>query len=128
MDKVTKAYRLQKWAEAIQDCAASGLTVDEWCRLHSVRRDQYYYRLRAVRKAAAEQLSLTTAAGNNDTHTVFAEVSTTLYQEQDPRQELPQQPMPQASVCIRTGGAEILVTDNASEELLARIIKAVRSC
>lgn len=127
MDQTTRAYRLQKWAEAIQDQAASGLTVDEWCGLHSVSRNQYYYRLRAVRAAAAQQLALT-PAGSQQTHTVFAEVSTTLYQEQDPRQELPQQPMPQASVCIRTGGAEILVTDNASEELLARIIKAVRSC
>lgn len=38
MDNVTKAYRLQKWAKAIQARTTSGLTVDEWCQQHSVRK------------------------------------------------------------------------------------------
>lgn len=125
MDQVTKTYRLQKWAEAIQDQAASGLTVNEWCRLHSVGRAQYYYRLRAVRKAAAQQLVLTPAC-TPDTHTVFAEVTMEAPKEQQPH--APSQQMPSASVCIRTGDAEILITNDASEELLARVLKAVRSC
>lgn len=127
MDKVTKAYRLQTWAEAIKDRGASGLTVDEWCRQNSIRRDQYYYRLRAVRKAASEQMALAPAIAP-DTHTVFAEVAVPCVDEHSPALSQSQQPMPAASVCIRTGDTEILVANDASEELLTRVLKAVQSC
>lgn len=127
MDNNTEAYRLQQWTAAIQDRAISGLTVDEWCELHSVGRNQYYYRLRKVREAAAQHLSLTPAC-TPDTHTVFAEVSLPCSDQQTPSAPTHDQQMPSASVCIRTGDAEILVTNDASEELLARVLKAVRSC
>lgn len=124
MDQVTKVYRLQKWAEAIQDRAASGLTVNEWCELHSVGRSQYYYRLKLVREAAAKQMALTPAC-TPDTHTVFAEIPMEALKESHPQQT---QQMLLATACIRSGNAEILVTNDASEELLSRILKAVRSC
>ena len=44
MDKVTRQFRLQQWAEALRDHKESGLTVMEWCRRHNVSKYQYYYR------------------------------------------------------------------------------------
>ena len=58
MDKVTRQFRLQQWAEALRDHKESGLTVMEWCRLHNVSKYQYYYRQKEVRKHAAKYLAL----------------------------------------------------------------------
>ena len=58
MDKVTRQFRLQQWAEALRDHKESGLTVMEWCRLHNVSKYQFYYRQREVRKHAAQFLAL----------------------------------------------------------------------
>ena len=48
MDKVTRQFRLQQWAEALRDHKESGLTVMEWCRRHNVSKYQFYYRQREV--------------------------------------------------------------------------------
>ena len=55
MDKVTRQFRLQQWAEALRDHKESGLTVMEWCRLHNVSKYQFYYRQREVSAFCAAQ-------------------------------------------------------------------------
>ncbi len=121
MDKVTRQFRLQQWAEALRDHKESGLTVMEWCRLHNVSKYQYYYRQRQVRKYAAQQLALQAPETSKP---VFVEVDADMYQK--PAQA--EQTFPVVSACIRTGNTDILLSDGASEEFLIRIIRAVRSC
>ena len=121
MDKVTRQFRLQQWAEALRDHKESGLTVMEWCRLHNVSKYQYYYRQRQVRKYAAQQLALQVPETSKP---VFVEVDADMYQK--PAQA--EQTFPVVSACIRTGNTDILLSDGASEEFLIRIIRAVRSC
>jgi hypothetical protein len=48
---VSKQYKLQQWAEIIQDRKASGLKVEEWCVQNGLTKHKYYYRLRKVREA-----------------------------------------------------------------------------
>ncbi len=50
---VASQVRLQQWTEQIHDCQSrpKGMSIDEWCRHHSITKANYYYRLRKVREA-----------------------------------------------------------------------------
>ena len=58
MDKVTRQFRLQQWAEALRDHKESGLTVMEWCRRHNVSKYQYCYRQKEVKNILRSILPL----------------------------------------------------------------------
>ena len=123
MDKVTRQFRLQQWAEALRDHKESGLTVMEWCRLHNVSKYQFYYRQREVRKHAAQFLALQPVQADKP---AFVEVSHALRSQ--PATPDTDPVLSRVSACIRTGNADILVSDETSEELLVKILRAVRSC
>ena len=123
MDKVTRQFRLQQWAEALRDHKESGLTVMEWCRRHNVSKYQYYYRQKEVRKHAAQYLALQPVQTDKP---VFVEVAQA--QQSQPVRTNTDSTLFRVSACIRTGNADILVSDETSEELLVKILRAVRSC
>lgn len=123
MDKVTRQFRLQQWAEALRDHKESGLTVMEWCRLHNVSKYQFYYRQREVRKHAAQFLALQPVQADKP---AFVEVSHALRSQ--PAVPDPDPVLSRVTACIRAGNADIFVSDETSEELLAKILRAVRSC
>ena len=123
MDKVTRQFRLQQWAEALRDHKESGLTVMEWCRLHNVSKYQFYYRQREVRKHAAQFLALQPVQADKP---AFVEVSHALRSQ--PATPDTDPVLSRVSACIRTGNADIFVSDETSEELLIKILRAVRSC
>ena len=53
MDKVTTVksqIKLRHWAQIIEECQNSSLTVKEWCSDNNVSKDQYYYWLRKLRE------------------------------------------------------------------------------
>ena len=123
MDKVTRQFRLQQWAEALRDHKESGLTVMEWCRLHNVSKYQFYYRQREVRKHAAQFLALQPVQAGKP---AFVEVSHALRSQ--PAVPDTDPVLSRVTACIRAGNADIFVSDETSEELLAKILRAVRSC
>ena len=47
---VKKQVQQAEWAERIQRCSESGLTVSEWCRENGINLKTYYYHLRKLRK------------------------------------------------------------------------------
>lgn len=55
-------YRLQEWAKMIRNCSTRpiGMSVDDWCREHSITKANYYYRMTQVRKACLDALPETT--------------------------------------------------------------------
>ena len=123
MEKVTRQFRLQQWAEALRDHKESGLTVMEWCRLHNVSKYQFYYRQREVRKHAAQFLALQPVQADKP---AFVEVSHALRSQ--PAAPDTDPVLSRVTACIRAGNADIFVSDETSEELLAKILRAVRSC
>ena len=123
MDKVTQQFRLQQWAEALRDHKESGLTVMEWCRLHNVSKYQFYYRQREVRKHAAQFLALQPVQADKP---AFVEVSHALRSQ--PAAPDTDPVLSRVTACIRAGNADIFVSDETSEELLVKILRAVRSC
>ena len=114
MDKVTRQFRLQQWAEALREHKESGLTVMEWCRLHNVSKYQFYYRQREVRKHAAQFLALQPVQAGKP---AFVEVSHALRSQ--PAVPDTDPVLSRVTACIRAGNADIFVSDETSEELLA---------
>ena len=51
---MTKQIRIQQWTEIFKDKAASGLKVKEYCQLHGITKDAYFYWLKKVNEAAIE--------------------------------------------------------------------------
>jgi len=49
-------YRIREWAKMISAHKQSGKKVDEWCADESISHYMYYYRLKKVRKYAAQEL------------------------------------------------------------------------
>ena len=47
---MTKQIRIQQWTEIFKDKAASGLKVKEYCQLHGITKDAYFYWLKKVRE------------------------------------------------------------------------------
>jgi hypothetical protein len=95
----------------------------EWCRRHNVSKYQYYYRQKEVRKHAAQYLALQPVQTDKP---VFVEVAQA--QQSQPVRSDTDPVLSRVSACIRTGNADILVSDETSEELLVKILRAVRSC
>ena len=50
----TTQIRITEWAAIIKDCKSSGMKVDDYCQLHDISRDAYYYWLRKVKTAALQ--------------------------------------------------------------------------
>ena len=48
----------QQWLSDIQACNArpKGMTVDEWCRQHGIKKNTYYWRMKALRKACLQEM------------------------------------------------------------------------
>ena len=55
--EAAKEYRLREWMELISARVRSGKTVNDWCAEHGMSRHMYYYRLRNVRRYAAQELA-----------------------------------------------------------------------
>ena len=51
----TSRMRTGQWADIIKDCKESGLKVDDYCALHGLSRNAYFYWLRKVKEAALTQ-------------------------------------------------------------------------
>ena len=87
----------------------------KWCRLHNVSKYQYYYRQKEVRKHATQYLALQPVQTDKP---VFVEVA----QTQHPQPVRPDSDLvpPRVSGCIRTGNADILVSDATREKFLEK--------
>lgn len=56
---VARNYRLNEWARMVRDCKnrPAGMSVDEWCKLNSITKANYYYRMKQVRIACLDALT-----------------------------------------------------------------------
>ena len=51
---VKQEYQLQEWRGMLRERKESGLSVKEWCRERGLAEHVYYYRLRKLRQASAD--------------------------------------------------------------------------
>lgn len=59
--QVAAQVRLEQWALEVQDCMnrPKDMTVAEWCVQHSIKRANYYWRLKRVRQTCLAQVETT---------------------------------------------------------------------
>ena len=102
----TTQIRMTEWAAIIKDCKSSGMKVDDYCQLHDISRDAYYYWLRKVKTAALQQ------AG-------FVEL---------PLPEVKRVPGTDftTQLIIKTAGNEIRINNDTPAELITRVLDVIR--
>ena len=116
MDQVTlvkNQYRLEQWTRLIQDCQSSGMRVDEWCEANGVTHHAYYYWLRKVRKAACQDLSVTSEM-EPSTHFKHLEVQV-------------QTANTQAAVIIHLPSATLEIQNGATQQTVEAVLLALKS-
>ena len=53
---IKASIRLQQWAQQVDECQKSGLSVSAWCKANGIRTNTCYYRLKQVRESTLEKL------------------------------------------------------------------------
>ncbi len=56
--EVKTEIRHREWAEQIQECQSSGMTVTAWCKEKGISQHTYYSRLNVVRKELLKRAGL----------------------------------------------------------------------
>ena len=129
----TQEFRLEQWKGIIQDRINSGLMVDEYCKLHNLSRNSYFYWLRKIKMDILKKQALNVSSEEiPQEESVFVEIcpSQTLQLMSDSH-TVAKDSMGQSSlksqVMVLVDGVSIAVSDNTSDELLARVLKVVRN-
>ena len=102
----TTQIRINEWAAIIKDCKSSGMKVDEYCQLHDISRDAYYYWLRKVKTAALQQAGFVELPLPE-----VKPVSTTDFS---------------AQIVIKAAGNEISINNDTPTELIVRVLDVIR--
>jgi len=109
-------YKMTQWRQIIQDRAASGLNIREFCEQRGIARQAYHYWQKKLREAAAEQLNQPAAPGA-ESQALVPSGWATVTEEIAPTE-------PQG-LTLRVGGAEIELHQGYDEVLLASVIKTL---
>jgi len=113
---------MSHWSQVLQERAASGLSVQDYCLSKGITKNTYFYWQKKLREAACEQLALAQANTTGLPVRNFAEV------------RVSGGPMPPTSVqhnqiCIDTGSFKITAGAGYPMENLAMLLREVaRSC
>lgn len=120
---VARKYRLQKWAGMVRECNSrpAGMTVNDWCDQHSITKADYYYRMKAVRKACLD--TIPSKAVENAIVPVPMELMIT---ETPEPQEVQTEASPNdSSIELYAHGITLRVTDQTSSDLLAKVLGVI---
>ncbi|MDD6283164.1 MAG: IS66 family insertion sequence element accessory protein TnpB [Oribacterium sp.] len=126
MDQSTHEVRLAHWKEVVAQCQSrpEGMTAKDWMKENGIIEKQYYYWQRRIRSEAYEEMKRRSlpdkAVSDQRTEMVFAEIP--VQKEPSPEDSV-QEFRPDA--VIRIGSVAVALSNSASEELIAGIIKAV---
>ena len=112
---VARNYRLNEWARMIRDCKKrpAGMSVDEWCKLNSITKANYYYRMKQVRMACLDALPSEEAV-----HAVVP-VPLKLMEESA---DISTVSSDNSCLELYAHGVTVRVTETTSETLLAKVL------
>lgn len=113
---VASNYRIQQWAEIIQDRVHSGLKVDEYCETHNITHNQYYYWLKKVREAAMANVPDQERSQSFVEITQFQNAMSSGLEIQN-----------QLAAVISVGRCDIKISNAASQEFIEKVLGAVRN-
>ena len=110
MDQLTTNIRRQHWMQMIQDQKASGLTIKQWCQENNISQHCYYYRQQKLRQSAGEALQQ------------FVEI-----QQPAAATHIEKETLTDSAAQIHTGRFVIGLNNNASEELISKIVRVLNA-
>lgn len=121
--------RLSKWAVLFQEQASSGLTIKDWCSQNDVSIHAFYYWKRIAKETYVNSLipDIVPLPIANAPFLPDASPSAPAEHELYNLRESCETPTPVSdSVRVSVGDIHIEIGSNASDEMISRIIKAVR--
>lgn len=110
MDQLTINVRNQRWMQMIQSQKASGLTIKQWCLENHISEHCFYYRQQKLRQCAGEALQQ------------FVEI-----QQPVAATHFENRTMTNSAAQIQAGHVVIELNNNASEELISRIVRVLNA-
>lgn len=117
----------QEWLELIQECRASGLSVRNWCQMHSISIKTFYNKVSDLRKKSCD-ISRSQAAPSRQEHEVVPlemAAGPALYPGR-PADGALQAPPASATVTVRIFGYSVEIADGASEDTIRNTLLALR--
>ena len=110
----------QQWLEDIRACneRPASMTVDEWCQLHGIKKNTYYWRMKRLRKECLKEMQDLPAEQQPvplNCAPSFVELSQTF-----------DAPAEGEKVTLKLGTASIEIPETISDGFLHRILKAAR--
>ena len=116
--EMTTRYRLAQWAEVIQERAASGETIENFCLRKGITKNAYLYWLRKLRRTACEQLSEIPEKPTALAVQGFTEVRLT-------GASMSSAPIESSQICIETVSCRITAGSAYPAEALAVVLREV---
>ena len=116
--ELTAEYRMTHWAQLLQERAASGLNVQDFCLDKGITRNTYFYWQKKLREAACARLVEANPKTTDLTVQSFAEVRLS---GTDDKQALPQFDQ----VCIETGSYKIRAGAGYPMENIAALLREI---
>lgn len=123
MDQLTVATHDQKlrlWISRIQECRASGITVEAWCKQQGFSSKNYYYWMRKIKREAFEALPAERKTS--------AKIQPGVYET--PFAEIPIRTVSEnttAVCCICLGNAVLEVNSGADSVTIENVLRAIKN-
>ena len=126
--EVKTELRHREWAEQIQECQSSGMTVTAWCKEKGISQHTYYSRLNVVRKELLKRAELPLqqivplSVSQSVTCTTATLKTQCIASGAEPEKSEPQK------VIVRKDGIEVEMPPDISEDLLLTLLRGLKEC
>jgi hypothetical protein len=121
--KLTAEYRLAQWAHLLQERAANGMRVEDFCISKGISRHAYYYWQRKLRDTACEELTVLQGSTTDISPQRFFEVKLPNQSSLFPATDIDNH------LCIDAIGLRITAGGNYPLDKLVAVLREVaRSC
>ena len=124
--EVKTELRHREWAEQIQECQSSGMTVTAWCKEKGISQHTYYSRLNVVRKELLKRAGIVPLSVSQSVTCTTAAVQTQcIASGAEPEKVEPAVPQ---KVIVRKDGIEVEMPPDISEEFLLTLLRGLKEC
>ena len=121
--QITHEIRLTHWKEIVEACnnRPAGLSARAWLEENGIKVKTYYYWLRRIRREAYEQIKSDNKSGltlSTNRNVSYADITLTGNTSSGPAMH--------PVAVISSGNLSIDISDNASEEFLMKLMRAMK--
>lgn len=124
--EVKTELRHREWAEQIQECQSSGMTVTAWCKEKGISQHTYYSRLNVVRKELLKRAGLPLQQIVPLSVCTTAAVQTQCVA--DSAEPVKPEPAVPQKMIVRKDGIEAEMPPDISEEFLLTLLRGLKEC